>query len=91
VIIAALEQFFEHEEEVDSFRIGKECFGRFGSGGTAASSYADAARIFAQNEQAAMYGECAAEPAAGGIEPGNLSTDYKKLMRGKILAKYRSR
>jgi predicted DNA-binding protein len=33
VILAALKQFFEHEEEeVDSFRIGKDYFGRFGSG-----------------------------------------------------------
>jgi hypothetical protein len=69
VILTALERFFEQEEEAaDSFRIGKDRFGRFGSG-TAAPSYTE----------------------AGGSEPGNLSTAYKKLMRGKILAKYRSR
>ncbi|MDR2096914.1 MAG: CopG family transcriptional regulator [Spirochaetaceae bacterium] len=55
VIIAALEQFFEQEEEVDSFELGKNYFGRFGSS-----------------------------------QGGRLSADYKKLMKGKILDKYRS-
>ncbi|MDR1257537.1 MAG: hypothetical protein LBJ86_07310 [Spirochaetaceae bacterium] len=92
VILTALEQFFEQEEEVDSFEIGKDCFGRFGSG--TGESYAEAARAFRKTLQAADAGEFyAAEPAAGGetVEPGSLSTAYKKLLKGKILAKYRSR
>ncbi|MDR0383409.1 MAG: ribbon-helix-helix domain-containing protein [Spirochaetaceae bacterium] len=92
VILTALEQFFEQEEDVDSFRIGVDYFGRFGSGAVA-SSYAEAARVFAQTGEAVTGGESyASEPAANGetVETGRLSTDYKKLMKGKILAKYRS-
>jgi hypothetical protein len=40
VILAALEQFFKREEEYDSFELGKNYFGRFGSnsGGAAQSA-----------------------------------------------------
>jgi predicted transcriptional regulator len=63
VILAALEKFFEQEEETDSFGLGKDYFGRFGSASYAADS---------------------------GVPGGRLSADYKKLVKGKLLAKYRS-
>ncbi|MDR2343623.1 MAG: ribbon-helix-helix domain-containing protein [Spirochaetaceae bacterium] len=74
VIIAALEQFFEREEEVDSFELGKDRFGRFGSNSLETSYVAE--------RGAGEY------VSRGG---GRLSADYKKLVKGKILAKYRSR
>ncbi|MDR0662812.1 MAG: hypothetical protein LBF80_01865 [Spirochaetaceae bacterium] len=83
VIIAALEQFFEQEEEVDSFELGKPYFGRFGS--NSGEKPYEAAR--------ASGGLYAADSAAGEYDSrggGRLSTDYKGLVKGKIIAKYRS-
>lgn len=88
VILAALEQFFEQEEDVDSFELGKNYFGRFGSG-SGEASYAAALSSGARDGE--LY---AADPAPGGdasVGRGRLSSDYKKLIKGKIIAKYRSR
>jgi predicted DNA-binding protein len=73
VILTALEKFFEQEEDVDSFELGKDYFGRFGSASGKTSRVAEKDMYVADS---------------GG---GRLSSDYKKLMKGKILAKYRSR
>jgi predicted DNA-binding protein len=82
VIITALEQFFEHEEEVDSFELGKGLFGRFGSN-SGETEYASAQ--FPSGElYVAEAGKCSSR------DEGRLSVDYKKLVKGKILAKYRS-
>ncbi|MDR0683696.1 MAG: hypothetical protein LBF83_00995 [Spirochaetaceae bacterium] len=83
VIIAALEQFFEQEEEIDSFELGKDYFGRFGSnsGGTSYERVWKAGGMNAADSAAGEYS------SRGG---GNLSADYKKLLKGKILAKYSS-
>ena len=88
VIIAALEQFFEQEEEIDSFELGKDCFGRFGSV-SGETSYA--AALSSGVRDGGLY---AADSAAGEYSSrggGNLSADYKKLLKGKILAKYSPR
>ncbi|MDR2659484.1 MAG: ribbon-helix-helix domain-containing protein [Spirochaetaceae bacterium] len=76
VILTALEQFFEQEKEIDSFELGKNYFGRFGSGGGEKFNVAD---------QAADGKTVPAVPAAG-----SLSTGYKKLLKEKILAKHSS-
>jgi hypothetical protein len=81
VILAALEQFFEQEEEVDSFKLGKDYFGRFGSN-SGEASYAAALSYGTQDDE--LH---AADSVSG---RGCLSSDYKKLIKGKILAKYRS-
>jgi predicted DNA-binding protein len=85
VILAALEQFFEQEEEVDSFQLGKDYFGRFGSN-SGESSYV--AALSSPDDE--LYAADSAEGGEDASGNGRLSIDYKRLMRGKILAKYRS-
>jgi predicted DNA-binding protein len=82
VIIAALRQFFEHEEEVDSFELGKDLFGHYGSN-SGETGYASV-----QVSSGELYAAEADEYSSRG--GGRLSVDYKKLVKGKILAKYRS-
>jgi predicted DNA-binding protein len=87
VILAALEKFFEQEEEVDSFELGKDYFGRFGSdSGKAACAPTP---VGAQADELQAADSASDEYIASGT--GRLSADYKKLMKGRILVKYRSR
>jgi len=73
VIVLALEQFFKQEEEQDSWQLGKDYFGRYGSRDSGAYDFNDQAT--------ALYA----------ADSGNRSTDYKKIIKGKISAKLRSR
>jgi hypothetical protein len=86
VIVLALEHFFKQEEEQDSWQLGKDYFGRYGSKASSASFSGDSEPAYLiAAEPEAVY--CA--DGSGG--QGNLSVDYKKLIRGKISAKLRSR
>ncbi|GHV84075.1 hypothetical protein AGMMS50212_14150 [Spirochaetia bacterium] len=76
LIITALEEFFkQEEEELDSYTLGEQYFGKYGS----KSSSTDEYKI---SEGPALY--------AADVDAGNLSRDYKKLLKGKISAKYRT-
>jgi predicted DNA-binding protein len=85
VILAALEQFFEQEEEIDSFELGKDYFGRFGSNSGEASY---TAALSSGRQDGELYTADSVSDGDAVSGRGCLSSDYKKLIKGKILAKY---
>ncbi|GHU38837.1 hypothetical protein FACS1894190_01350 [Spirochaetia bacterium] len=89
VIVAALEQFFKHEEdEMDSYTLGESYFGRYGSCDLTQEIPADSGVVkTCAIENDYMYVAEAAPPPYR----VNLSTEYKKLVRDKIGDKYRPR